>query len=137
MTSIGSGYAQVPPNKLYVNIAACQSSIFNSTGSTKAAWVADSDVTAVLAVAGSAVFRDLGKTLYLPSPTQVPVGAVPGISTVFRKVQWVPPAPFGTFGTGGANAGTNLDYYTGYIQLSALQQGGGGNGAPVTIVRLN
>jgi hypothetical protein len=69
------------------------------------------------------------------------VGAVAGISSVFRKVQLVPSGTTGTFGTGGANAASEVDYFTGYIQLSALQQGGGGNGAtttnPITIVRLN
>ena len=137
MTSVQSQYSQVPSNKLYVNIAACQSSIFTSTGTTKVAWVTNAGALGQLSTVGAAVFRDLGKTLYLPSPTAVPVGAVAGISTVFRKVQLVPVRPAGTFGTGGAYAASDVDYFTGYIQLSALQQGGGGNGAPVTIVRLN
>ena len=137
MTSVTSGYAQVPSNKLYVNIAACQSSIFTSTGTTKAAWVTNVSAAVQLATAGSAIFRDLGKTLYLPSPTATPVSGAGGISTVFRKVQLIPAFTAGTFGTGGANAGSEVDYFTGYIQLGALQQGGGGNGSPVTIVRLN
>ena len=141
MTSVQSQYAQVPSNKLYVNIAPCQSSIFTSTGTTKVAWVTNAGALGQLSTVGAAVFRDLGKTLYLPSPTAVPVGAVAGISSVFRKVQLVPSGTTGTFGTGGANAASEVDYFTGYIQLSALQQGGGGNGAtttnPITIVRLN
>jgi hypothetical protein len=137
MTSIGSAYSQVPSNKLYVNIAACQSSIYTSTTTTKAAWVTNVSAAVQLATPGLAVFRDLGKTIYLPSPTAVPVGAVAGISTVLRKVQLIPAGTAGTYGVGGANAGSDVDYFTGYIQLSGLQQGGGGNGAPVTIVRLN
>jgi len=136
MTSIGSGYGQVPSNKLYINIAACQSSILTSNG-TPPAWVADADVTTVLQTVGGAIFRDLGTSLYLPSPTNVPVGAVAGISTLFRKVQFIPPAPIGAFGVGGAYAGSDVDYYTGYIQLGGLQQGGGGNGAPTRFARLN
>ncbi len=135
MTSVQSAYSQVPSNKLYVNIGDARSSIFTSTGTTVVAW--NINAATQLTTAGLATFRDLGKTLYLPSPTAVPVGAVPGISTVFRKVQLIPNGALGTYGVGGANAASDVDYFTGYIQLSALQQGGGGNGAPVKFVRLN
>jgi hypothetical protein len=140
MTSVQSQYSQVQSNKLYVNIGDARSSIFTSTGTTVVPWVNNLGVQGQLSTTGSAVLRDLGKTLYLPSPTATPVGAVAGISTVFRKVQLIPTGnagALGTFGTGGANAGTDIDYFTGYIQLSALQQGGGGNGAPIKFVRLN
>ncbi len=139
MTSVQSAYSQVPSNKLYVNIGNCSNAIFTSTGITKVAWsqVGGTTVNTQLATAGLATFRDLGKTLYLPSPTAVPVGAVAGISTVLRKVQLIPTGTGGTFGTGGANAASDVDYFTGYIQIGGLQQGGGGNGAPVSFVRLN
>jgi len=139
MTSVQSQYSQVPSNKLYVNLGNCSNAIFTSTGTTKVAWsqVGGTTINTQLATAGLATFRDLGKTLYLPSPTAVPVGAVAGISTVLRKVQLIPHDIGGTFGTGGTNAGSDVDYFTGYIQIGALQQGGGGNGAPVSFVRLN
>jgi hypothetical protein len=139
MTSVQSQYSQVPSNKLYVNLGNCSNAIFTSTGTTKVAWsqVGGTTINTQLATAGLATFRDLGKTIYLPSPTQVPVGAVPGISTVLRQVQLIPTGINGTYGAGGPASGLDTDYFTGYIQLSALQQGGGGNGAPVTIVRLN
>ena len=133
MTSVTSAYSQIPSNKLYVNITAAQSSILTSS-LTKASWV---NSVGALSTAGTCILRDMGKTLYVPSPSIVPVGAVPGISTVLRKVQLVPNGTQGTYGVGGAYAGTETDYFTGYIQLGGLQQGGGGNGAPVSFVRLN
>ena len=149
MTSIGSGYAQVPSNKLYVNIGPVYfSSIYTSsfttptwltatTSGTAITGVYTSTISSVLNTAGSAIFRDLGKTIYLPSPTITPVGAVPGISTVLRKVQLVPAGTLGTFGVGGPASGLESDYFTGYIQLGGLQQGGGGNGMISKFVRLN
>jgi hypothetical protein len=149
MTSVGSGYAQVPSNKLYVNIGPVYfSSIYTSsfgtptwlTGTasgTAITGVYTSTISSVLNTAGSAIFRDLGKTIYLPSPTITPVGAVPGISTVLRKVQLVPTGTLGTFGVGGPASGLESDYFTGYIQLGGLQQGGGGNGMISKFVRLN
>jgi hypothetical protein len=133
MTSVTSAYSQVPSNKLYVNLTAAQSSILTSS-LTNASWV---NLVTALSTPGTCILRDMGKTLYVPSPSRVAVGAVPGISTVLRKVQLVPTGLQGTFGVGGAYAGTETDYFTGYIQLGALQQGGGGNGAPVSFVRLN
>lgn len=133
MTSVQSQYSQVPSNKLYVNLTAAQSSILTSS-LTNASWV---NLVGALSTPGTCILRDMGKTLYVPSPSIVAVGAVPGISTVLRKVQLVPSGAQGTFGVGGAYAGTETDYFTGYIQLGALQQGGGGNGAPVSFVRLN
>jgi hypothetical protein len=136
MTSVQSQYSQVPSNKLYVNINNAASSILTSS-LTNATWVTNAGALGQLSTAGAAILRDMGKTLYVPSPSIVAVGAVPGISTVLRKVQLVPTGTTGTYGVGGAYAGTETDYFTGYIQLGALQQGGGGNGAPVSFVRLN
>jgi hypothetical protein len=148
MTSIGSGYAQVPSNKLYVNIGPVYFSSIYTSSFTTPTWLTGttatgitgtytSTISSVLNTAGSAIFRDLGKTIYLPSPTITPVGAVPGISTVLRKVQLVPAGTLGTFGVGGPASGLDSDYFTGYIQLGGLQQGGGGNGMISKFVRLN
>jgi len=138
MTSVRASYGQVPANKLYVNIAACSNFIFDSNLSS-VAWSQGGTglIAGQLSTVGAAIFRDLGTTLYVPSPTLVPVGAVPGISTVLRKVQLIPVGNPGTFGVGGTYAGTDVDYFTGYIQLGGLQQGGGGNGAPTKFARLN
>jgi len=138
MTSLQSRYDQLPSNKLYVNIGAIQSTITDSNLST-VAWVTG---VGALSTAGACILRDMGKTIYLPSPTQVPVTAAGGISTVLRKVQLVPSGSRGSYGTGGA--GTNVsgsggaipDYYTGYIQLGGLTYGGG-NGTAARVARLN
>jgi hypothetical protein len=142
MTSLQSRYDQLPSNKLYVNIGAIQSTITDSNLST-VAWVTG---VGALSTAGACILRDMGKTIYLPSPTQVPVSAVGGISTVLRKVQLIPSGTAsgggGAYGTGGR--GTNVsgsggaipDYYTGYIQLGGLTYGGG-NGTSARVARLN
>jgi len=148
MTSIGSGYAQVPSNKLYVNIGPVYFSSIYTSSLTTPSWITTtvgtgitatytSTISSVLNTAGSAVFRDLGKTLYVPYPSISSVGAVPGISTVLRKVQLVPTGTLGTFGVGGPASGLDTDYFTGYIQLGGLQQGGGGNGVASKFARLN
>ena len=139
MTSLQSAYAQLPANKLYVNIVNANSTITDSNLSTLAF---NASVNTQLSNAGTCILRDMGKTIYLPSPTVVPVGAVPGISTVLRKVQLVPSGSLGSYGTGGA--GTNVsgsggavpDFYTGYIQLGGLTYGGG-NGTAARVARLN
>jgi hypothetical protein len=138
MTSLQSHYDQLPSNKLYVNIGAIQSTITDSNLSS-VTWVTS---VGALSTAGACILRDMGKTIYLPSPSVVPVGAVGGISTVLRKVQLVPSGARGSYGTGGG--GTNVsgsggavpDYYTGYIQLGGLTYGGG-NGTAARVARLN
>jgi len=136
MTSLQSAYSQIPSNKLYVNIAAIQSSITDSNLSS-VSWVAGVSTNYLLSTPGAAILRDMGKTIYLPSPSVVPVGAVGGISTVLRKVQLVPSGTLGRFGTGGAySAGAVPDYFTGYIQLGGLTYGGG-NGSAARVARLN
>jgi len=140
MTSLQTAYSQIPSNKLYVGIGnnanGLQSSITDSNLST-VAWVTQ---IGALSTAGAAILRDMGKTIYLPSPTAVPVGAVAGISTVLRKVQLVPTngvSSLGSYGTGGSYAvGGVPDYYTGYIQLGGLTYGGG-NGSAARVARLN
>lgn len=138
MTSLQSRYDQLPSNKLYVNLAGIQSSITDSNLSS-VAWVTS---VGALSTAGAAILRDMGKTIYLPSPSVVPTSAVGGISTVLRKVQLVPSGAAGSYGTGGAGTNTSgsggavPDYYTGYIQLGGLTYGGG-NGTAARVARLN
>ena len=132
MTSLQSAYAQIPSNKLYVNILNANSTITDSNLSTLAF---NTSVNALLSNAGTCILRDMGKTIYLPSPTVVPVGAVPGISTVLRKVQIVAAGLVNGVGGSTTEAGVP-DCLTGYIQIGALTYGGG-NGAPVKFVRLN
>lgn len=119
--------SQIPINKLYVNVAAIHSSIFDATGVTRAAWVTG---VPALETAGSAVLRDMGKTLYLPNPS----GA--SQSTVMRKIQLVPSGTYGSFGTGGASGTEGTEFYTGYISLGG-QTYGGGDGSAARVARLN
>lgn len=129
MSSVESFPRQIPVNALYTNIAPVQSSIFLSDGLTRAGWVVNFNN---LSTAGSALFRDLGNTVYVPNPT-VPT-TVGSQSTILRKVQLVT-GYYGTgqaAGTGGTtpgSAGSTTEYYTGYIKLGAQTYGGGGDPA--------
>ena len=88
---------------------------------------------AVNAVGSSSlVLRDMGKTVYLPGPEIVDSNsssAAGYISSVFRKVQYIPPD---TTGTGSADG---INYYTGYIRLGGVTYGGG-TGVPTGVARL-
>jgi hypothetical protein len=131
MSSVDRAPAQIPANKLYVNIAAIQSSIVDTNLST-VSWVTSLPIVGQLSTAGAAVLRDMGKTVYLPSP-YAGSAAIGSQSTVLRKVQLVSAAPAGYYGTGGADAN---EYFTGYISLGG-QTFGGGNGTPARVARLN
>ena len=141
MTSLQSRYDQIPSNKLYVNLAAIQSSITDSNLSS-VSWVTNAGALGQLSTAGAAILRDMGKTIYLPSPSVTATSTRGSISTVLRKVQLVPSGARGSYGTGGAgtntsgNGGAVPDYYTGYIQLGGLTYGGG-NGTASRVARLN
>lgn len=145
MSSVERAPRQVPVNALYTNITAVQSSIFAADGLTRSGWVSG---FGNLSTAGAALFRDMGKTVYVPDPT-VPT-SVGSQSTILRKVQLVT----GYFGTGAGAAGTAGaagaagEYYTGYIKLGGQTYGGGGDpaggaapsggsGAPYGFVRAN
>lgn len=123
----------MPANKLYVNIGTLVSSITDANLSTvtwQGATVGNSlSVLGLLSTPGSAVLRDMGKTVYLPANSTSAV-----TSTMLRKVQLlVPGVPAGIDGTG---AGTSTDYLTGYIQIGGMTYGGGApQGAKVA--RLN
>lgn len=143
MTSLQTAYSQIPANKLYVNIANANSTITDANQSTI---TFPAGINTLLSNAGQCVLRDMGKTLYLPAPSQVGVSAVGGISTVLRKVQIVPSGALGSYGVGGPiTVGGVPDAYTGYIQIGGLTYGGGngsgagGNGASLAVkfVRLN
>lgn len=128
MTSLQSAYSQIPSNKLYVNFINASSNITDSNLSTQ---FLTGPVATALATPGLCILRDMGKTIYLPSPSAVPVSAAGGISTVLRKVQIIPSGVDGYYGVGGAGTSNGVtDYFTGYIQIGALTYGGGnGRGA--------
>ncbi len=130
MTSLQRDPRQVPVNALYTNITDCRSTIFTATG-TVVNWTGSAQTTAAgdlksnLSSIGGALFRDMGKTVYLPDPT---VPASNGSqSTIMRKVQLVT-GYYGTgAGTGNAAAGGSGEYFTGYIKLGGQTYGGGGD----------
>lgn len=131
MTSVERSPAQIPANKLYINIAAIQSTIYDGSLGTagelvRAPWV--NQINA-LSTPGAAVLRDMGKYIYLPA-----VGGA-SQSTILRKIQLVPSGSAGYYGVGG-NAGTSTEYYTGYISLGG-QTYGGGTGVATGVARLN
>ncbi len=119
--------AQVPANKLYVNIAAIQSSIFLADGTNRPTWLADSfsTINGGLSTLGAAVLRDMGKTVYLPASSTSALR-----SSVLRKVQLVTPASV------SGPAGVDGEFCTGYIEIGGLTYGGG-NGTPAKVARLN
>jgi hypothetical protein len=95
-------------------------------------------VLGLLSTPGSLVLRDMGTILLRPNPT-VPT-AVGSQSTIYRRVQVVTTGGVGGyFGTGdsaSSGAGSQSDYYCGFISLGA-QTYGGGNGIPTGVARLN
>jgi hypothetical protein len=136
MTSLQSAYAQIPSNKLYVNFLDARSNITDSNLSTQ---FLTGPVATALQTPGQCILRDMGKTIYLPSPSVSPVNGAGGISTVLRKVQLVPSSNAGSYGVGGGGSSNGVtDYFTGYIQIGALTYGGGnglGAGGATTTVK--
>jgi len=134
MTSVSGGFNQVPANSLYINLVAVQSSIVDSNNNP-VPWVV---AYGALSTAGTVLFRDMGRTNVLPNPT-TPT-SVGGQSTLLRRVQLVTVGSAGGYyGTGNssiAGAGTNTDFYTGYIRLGGFTFGGG-SGIPSGFARLN
>ena len=129
MSSVPRRPSQVPVNALYTNIVDVRSTIFTADGLNKAGWVTSPGLG--LSTIGGALFRDMGRTVYVPDPT-VPA-SVGSQSTILRKVQLVT----GYFGTGAAAGsaapgatGTGAgEYFTGYIKLGGQTYGGGGDPA--------
>jgi len=130
MTSVNVQYNQIPPNKLWTNVADIRQQLVDSNN-VVIAWAntpATGTVAALLSTPGAAVLRDMGKNVYLPDPT---VPTVSGSqSTVLRKVQLVLP-PAGT-----AQDTATQSYYTGYIRLGG-QTYGGGDAEPTAVARIN
>ena len=105
MSSIHSNLNQMPANVLYTNVTDCSIAIFEEDGATVAAWATSHSAALGLATAYGAVFRDMGKTIYLANGTPL------------RKVQVV---PNGATALGLADAAT---YLSGYIKLGAPTDG--------------
>jgi len=133
---------QIQPNKLWTNILSITSSIVDSNN-VLVPWAVgnaapgNNYALGLLSTPGSAVLRDMGKNVYLPDPT-VATG-VGSQSTILRRVQLVTTGTNGYYGTGdgvGCQAGSESDYYCGYIRLGG-QTYAGGNGAPTPVARIN
>ena len=125
MSSVHSYIRQ--SNTLFTNGKDMVSTIFLSDGVTKAPWVS-SVTTAVqssIRVAGTGVFRDMGKLVYLPNPA----GGAGAVSSIFRKVQRVPTGASQT----GQGVGTDVNglYFVGYVSVGAVDGVSGG------LVRIN
>ncbi len=125
MSSAERTRAQLPANKLYVNVAGIQSTIFTENGTTVAPWVVG---RTELQTAGGAILRDLGKTVYLPSNES---SSSPFQSTILRKVQLVVSGQPGGMGNTAADT-----YYTGYIKMGG-QTYGGADAQLTAVARLN
>ena len=135
MTSVNATYAQIPANKLYINIVNIMSTIVDSNN-VAVPWVV-APAAGPLSTAGAAVLRDMGRYIYRPDPT-IPT-SVGSQSSILRKVQLVTQGVNGYYGTGTigvAVAGSATDFYTGYIRLGG-QTYGGGTGVPTGVARLN
>ena len=130
MSSVDRAQSQAAPNALYVNIANCSSFIFDETG-VQATWA---NHLGLISSPG-AVFRDMGKTLYLPSPTTP--NAVAMQSTILRKVQFIPQGVKGYYGTGGEAGTVGTEFYTGYIPIGGLTYAGGGAAGTCVFARAN
>lgn len=129
MSSVPRRPSQIPVNALYTNIVDVRSTIFTADGLNKAGWVTSPGLG--LSTIGGALFRDMGRTVYVPDPT-VPA-SVGSQSTILRKVQLVT-GYYGTGAAAGAAApgatGTGAgEYFTGYIKLGGQTYGGGGDPA--------
>ena len=136
MTSIRHTYSQIPANKLYINITAIQSTIVDSNNNP-VGWTS-APAAQVLSTPGAAVLRDMGRNVYLPQGPGVPT-TVGSQSTVLRRVQLVTVGVNGYYGTGDSAsslAGSDTDFYAGYIRLGG-QTYGGGTGVPTGVARLN
>ena len=124
MSSVHSYIRQT--NTLFTNGKDMLSTIYLSDGTNRAPWVAtaNASIQSSIRVAGNAVFRDMGKLVYLPSP-DVGSGAV---SSIFRKVQFVPQ---GVLQTGQGVGGGDATYYVGYVSVGQVDGVSGG------LVRIN
>jgi len=142
MSSAQRSRSQIAPNKLWTNILSITSSIVDSnnnlvTWAVGNAAPGNNYALGLLSTPGAAVLRDMGKNVYLPDPTVAT--AVGSQSTILRRVQLVTTGANGYYGTGdgiGCVAGSESDYYCGYIRLGG-QTYAGGNGVPTPVARIN
>jgi len=119
MTAYLNNYKQT--TAMYINIATVIDKIYDEEGNT-ASWAqGTSDISGALSTPGAAVFRDMGKIIYLPAG-----GACQ--STILRKVQYV-------HGDCGTSGNTTNEYYTGYIRVGG-QTYGGGDGYATPVARI-
>jgi hypothetical protein len=140
MTSVRATYSQIPANKLYINIANIASTIVDSNNN-KVAWVVGPAASG-LQTTGGAVLRDMGRNVYLPDPNVAT--SVGSQSTILLRVQLVTSGQnvlgaAGYYGTGNSilsGAGSDTDYYCGYIRLGG-QTYAGGTGLPTAVARIN
>jgi hypothetical protein len=143
MSSVfGQRFNQIQPNKLYINLISLASTIVDSNNNL-VTWAlggvsgTNNTVLGLLSTPGTAVLRDMGKNVYIPDPNVTT--AVGSQSTILRRVQLVTTGTNGYYGTGdsaSALAGSESDYFCGYIRLGA-QTYAGGTGVPSGVARLN
>lgn len=137
MSSLQKNLKQVPGNAgYYINVASVVPSQAGATfyynAGTEAAPLISTNAacfsggtSTILKAAGSAVFRDHGKTLL-------------SSGRVFRKVQLMMSTPTVTEGvSGGAYvSGANPGYFTGYIELPGTGGYSSGSGSYTPVARL-
>jgi hypothetical protein len=143
MSSAIRSKRQMEGNKLFINITSLASTIVDSNN-VLVPWLqgalpgANYTLLGLASTPGSLVLRDMGKLIYRPDPT-IPT-VVGSQSTVLRRVQVVTSGGVGGYyGTGDglpSGAGSESDYYCGFISLGA-QTYAGGNGVPSGVARLN
>ena len=134
MTSLLSYTKQIPANAgYYINVSDARTTFYQNNGTDAAPLVSSNaysqstaSISTSLATAGSAVFKDMGKTLT-------------SSSRVFRKVQLVMSTNSlvngGTEGVAGVDvAPTN--YLTGYIELPGTHGYSSGSGSYTPVARL-
>jgi hypothetical protein len=116
MTSLLNSYKQT--SAMYSNIASVYGKIYDTKGEV-IPWSQPEagELSTALTTPGACVFRDMGKTIYLP--------AAKGPQTILRKIQLVPA------GSRGIGDPSN-DFYKGYIRL-----GNGADDAASPIVRIS
>ena len=126
MSSVHSYIRQ--SNTLFTNGKDMLSTIYLSDGTNRAPWVAtaNASIQSSIRVAGNAVFRDMGKLVYLPASP----ASGSQVSSIFRKVQLVPQGALQT-GQGVGNDAASSSYYVGYVSVGAVDGVSGG------LVRIN
>jgi hypothetical protein len=135
MTSLLTNLKQIPSNAgFYINVGDCRTTFYQNNGlddlpnisaNVYARSTTGIAISTSLATAGSAVFRDMGKSLR-------------SSGRAFRKVQLLVSTNNvlvgGTDGVGGVDAATT-NYLTGYIELPGFG-GATGTGSFTPVARL-